>query len=46
MDQRDGNLLFHRFVGLNLDEPVRGATVFWKSRERLLKGVESRQMIR
>jgi transposase len=38
MEQLDYNLLFRWFVGLNLDEPVWDATVFSKTRERLLKG--------
>src|SRR5262245_44907449 len=38
MEQLDYNLLFRRFVGLNMDDPVWDATVFTKNRERLLAG--------
>lgn len=38
MEQREYNLLFRWFVGLNLDEAVWDATVFSKNRDRLLEG--------
>jgi transposase len=36
-EEMDYNLLFHWFVGLNLDDPVWDATVFTKNRDRLLQ---------
>src|SRR4029077_11249092 len=38
MEQLDYNLLFRWFVGLSMDDPVWGATVFCKNRDRLLNG--------
>jgi IS5 family transposase len=38
MEQLQYNLLFRWFVGLNMDEPVWGATVFSKNRDRLREG--------
>src|SRR6202051_5360011 len=38
MEQLDYNLLFRWFVGLSADDPVWAATVFCKSRDRLLDG--------
>jgi transposase len=38
MEQLDYNLLFRWFVGLSADDPVWDATVFCKSRDRLLAG--------
>jgi transposase len=38
MEQLDYNLLFRRFVGLNMDDPVWDPTVFTKNRQRLLDG--------
>jgi hypothetical protein len=38
MEQLDYNLLFRWFVGLNMDDPIWDATVFFKNRERLLAG--------
>ena len=35
MEQMQYNLLFRRFVGLGIDDPVLGATVFTKNRDRL-----------
>ncbi len=37
MEQLDYNLLFRWFVGLNMDDPVWGFTVFSKNRARLLE---------
>ena len=37
-EQRDYNLLFWWFVGLNMDDPIWDPTVFTKKRERLLAG--------
>src|SRR2546428_8129975 len=42
MEQLDYNLLFRRFVGLEMDDPVWNATVFTKNRERLLAGESAR----
>ena len=38
MEEIDYSVLFCWFVGLNLDEEVRDATVFTKNRDRLLEG--------
>lgn len=38
MEQLDYNLLFHWFVGLDLDAPMWDVTVFTKNRDRLLEG--------
>ena len=38
MEQIDYNLLFRWFVGLSIEDPVWGATVFCKNRDRLLDG--------
>ena len=37
MEQLDYNMLFHWFVGLNMDEAVWDVTVFTKNRDRLLE---------
>jgi len=37
VEEMDYNILFRWFVGLNLDDPVRDATVFTKNRDRLLE---------
>jgi transposase len=37
MKQLEFNLLFRWFVGLNMNEPVWGVTVFTKDRKRLLE---------
>src|SRR5215207_9942414 len=36
MEQRDYNLLFRWFVGMDMDEPIWDPTVFTKNRDRLL----------
>jgi hypothetical protein len=38
MEQLDYNLMFRRFVGLNMDDAIWDVTVFPKNRERLLEG--------
>jgi transposase len=38
MEQLDYHLLFHWFVGLNLNDPTWDPTVFSKNRKRLLEG--------
>jgi transposase len=38
MEQLNYNLLFRRFVGLSMDDPVWVPTVFSKNRDRLLEG--------
>jgi transposase len=38
MEQLDYNLLFRWFVGLAMDAPIWGPSVFTKNRERLLEG--------
>jgi hypothetical protein len=38
MERLDTDLLFRRFVGLAIDDPVWDATVFSKNRDRLLEG--------
>ena len=38
MEQLEYNLLFRWFVGLNMDDAVRDATVFTKNRDRLSAG--------
>ena len=38
MEQLQYNLLFRWFVGLGMDDPVWGPTVFSKNRDRLLEG--------
>lgn len=38
MEQRDYNLLFRWFVGLNMDDPTWDPSTFSKNRERLLEG--------
>src|SRR3974390_2638548 len=38
MEQLQYNLLFRRFVGLSLDDPIWDVTVFTKNRDRLLQG--------
>jgi IS5 family transposase len=39
MEELQYNLLFRRYVGLDLDAPVWDVTVFTKNRDRLLEGV-------
>jgi transposase len=39
MEQLESSLLFRRFVGLNMDEPVWVPTVFSKNRDRWLKPI-------
>src|SRR5579885_2997296 len=43
MEQREYNLLFRWFVGLNRDEPVWDVTVFTKNRQRLLEADVARE---
>jgi transposase len=38
MEQLNYNLLFRWFVGLGMDKPVWGATVFTNNWQRLLEG--------
>src|SRR6266850_2474622 len=38
MEERDYNLLFRWFVGLNMDDHVWDPSTFTKNRERLLRG--------
>jgi transposase len=38
MEQLEYNLLFRRFVGLGMDDPVWAPTTFTKNRDRLLDG--------
>ena len=45
MEQLDHNLLFRWFVGLGIDDPVCGATVFSKDRDRLLVAEIARKLI-
>src|SRR5713101_2641812 len=45
MEQLDYNLLFRWFVGLTMDDGVWDATVFTKSRERLLAGDVARAFL-
>jgi hypothetical protein len=39
------NLLYHWFVGLNMDDPVWDVSVFTKNRQRLLEWRSSRRLI-
>lgn len=43
MEEIDDSFLFRWFSGMNLDEPVWGATVFTKNRDRLLDGDVARE---
>jgi len=43
MEQLNYNLLFRRFVGLNMDDAVWDVTVFTKNRDRLLKAEVARK---
>jgi transposase len=45
MEQRDYNLLFRWFVGLEMDDAVWDVTVFTKNRERLIAGQASQQLM-
>jgi transposase len=45
MEEIDYSMLFHWFVGMNLDEPVWDATVFTKNRNRLLEGDVAREFL-
>ena len=45
MEQMHYNLLFRRFVGLGIDDPVRVPTVFTKNRDRLLTAEMSRKVM-
>ncbi len=46
MARLNHDLLFRWFVGLNMDDPVWDATVYWKNRERLLRGDVAREFFR
>ncbi|MBV8633302.1 MAG: IS5 family transposase [Burkholderiaceae bacterium] len=46
MEQLDDNLLFRWFVGLSVDDPVWGPTVFSKNRDRLLEGDIAAEFLR
>src|SRR5437763_10489208 len=46
MEQLDYNLLFRWFVGLEMDEPIWGTTVFTKNRDRLLNQEIARGFLR
>jgi len=41
MERLNYDLLFRRFVGLEMDDPVWEVTVFTKNRERLIGGAAS-----
>jgi transposase len=45
MEERDYNILFRWFVGLNLDDPVWDATVFTKNRDRLLEAEVAKEFL-
>jgi transposase len=45
MEQLHYNLLFHWFVGLEMDEEVWDVTVFTKNRKRLIGGEVSQQLL-
>jgi Transposase domain (DUF772) len=45
MEERDYNILFRWFVGLNLDDPVWDATVFTKNRNRLLEAEVAKEFL-
>jgi len=45
MEEIDYSLLFRWFIGMNLDEPVWGVTVFTKNRNRLLEGDVAREFL-
>src|ERR1700752_963089 len=45
MEERDYNILFRWFVGLNLDDAVWDATVFTKNRDRLLKAEVAKEFL-
>jgi transposase len=45
MEQLDYNLLLRWFVGPNIDDPVRDATVLTKNRERLIEGEVAEQLL-
>lgn len=45
MEQMQYNLMFRRFVGLDIDDPVWVPTVFTKSRDRLLTTEMSRKVM-
>jgi transposase len=46
MEQLDYNLLFRRFIGIEMDERVWSATVFTKNRDRLLNQEIARNFLR
>jgi hypothetical protein len=45
MEQMNYNLPFRWFVGLEMDDAVRDATVFTKNRERLIAGAISQKLL-
>jgi transposase len=45
IEEIDYSILFRWFVGMNLDEPLRNATVFTKNRNRLLEGDVAREFL-
>jgi transposase len=45
MEEIDYSVLFRWFVGMNLDEPDCGVTVFTKNRDRLLDGDVARKLL-
>lgn len=45
MEQMNYNLLFHWFVGLEMDDAVWDVTVFTKNRERLIEGAVSQRLL-
>lgn len=45
MEQMQHNLLFRWFVGLGIDDPVWGPTVFTRNRDRLLTTGMSRKVM-
>ncbi len=46
MERLNYNLLFRRFVGLQMDDPRWDVTVFTKNRDRLIEGEVSQQLLR
>ena len=45
MEEMDYNILFHWFVGLDLDDPVWDAAVFTKNRDRLLEAEGAKEFL-
>lgn len=45
VEEMDYNILFRWFVGLNLDDPAWGATVFTKNRNRLLEAEVAKEFL-